>query len=430
MKAVLNDARTHKYDQIWNLGDFVGYYPFPNEVIALLRRRGAISIVGNYDLKVLDFNKNKEKWKQKKAPEKYLAFKWTYEAISRDNRKYLASLPEQIRLEIEGLKVLLTHGSPASNEEYICAQTTQRRLKELAELADADVVLSGHSHIVFSTKIWRTLFANPGSVGRPEGTGGKAAYAILQFRENSLDVENYHVEYDMEKTIQAIRKAKLPENFIKMLKEGKNLNQLQKGYKSLSRKQRDEQVDSVIEFAESCGYEEGHTQQVTKLALKLFDELKELHKMSVKERFILHCAALLHDIGWKYGQKAHHKKALNMIIQATNLPFDLHQRVIMGLIARYHRRVLPKASHKYFSDLKDSDKRIVSVLAGILRIADGLDRNHMNFVTNLNCTVLTDMILIKLDAKGSIVSEIDAAGEKSDLLQTVVGKEVIFEISG
>ena len=184
LKAVLNDARKHKYQQIWNLGDFVGYYPFPNQVIEMLRQRDALSIIGNYDLKVLAFKKNEEKWKHKKAPEKFTAFKWTYENLSKENREYLASLPEQKRIEINGLKILLTHGSPASNEEYICAQTTKQRLKELSELADADVVLSGHTHMVYSVKSGNTLFINPGSVGRPEGTGGKATYSILDFSEN------------------------------------------------------------------------------------------------------------------------------------------------------------------------------------------------------------------------------------------------------
>lgn len=118
LEAVLNDAGKHNYHEIWNVGDFVGYCPFPNEVIDLLRR-GVTSISGNYDLKVCAFEKNKEKWKQEKAPEKYLAFKWTYETLTKKNLEYLASLPGQIRLKVNGLRILLAHGSPASNEEYI-----------------------------------------------------------------------------------------------------------------------------------------------------------------------------------------------------------------------------------------------------------------------------------------------------------------------
>ena len=290
----------------------------------------------------------------------------------------------------------------------------------MADLADADIVLSGHSHFVFSKKVGKTLFINPGSVGRPEGTGGKATYSILRFGDKSVKIENHEVEYDMEKTISALHKAKLPEDFVRMLQQGKNLTQLQKGHESLTQKQRDEQLDSVMEFAQ-------HTHQVTKLALKLFDELKELHKMSVKERFILHCASLLHDIGWKYGQKSHHKRALNMIIQATDLPFDLHQRTIIGLIARYHRKAMPKSSHRHFRNLSLRDKHVVQVLAGILRAADGLDRSHLSIINDLNCTVSAEKILIKLDAKGTIISEIDTAFEKSDLLKAVFDKEVIFE---
>lgn len=222
----------------------MGYNPFPNEVIDLLRRLGAVSIIGNYDLKVLSFEKNKVKWKQKKAPEKYRAFEWTYEKLTSQNRKYLASLPEQICLKVNGLKVLLTHGSPASNEEYICSETTSQRLEELAALANADVVLSGHSHLVFSKRTGKTFFINPGSVGRPEGTDGRATYAILKFADKSVNVENYSVEYDMEKTIRAIRKEKLPEDFVRMLREGKNLTQLNKGSASLSQKQQNEQLDS------------------------------------------------------------------------------------------------------------------------------------------------------------------------------------------
>ena len=429
LEAVLNDAGRHNYHEIWNLGDFVGYYPFPNEVIDLLRKRKAVSIAGNYDLKVLSFEKNKEKWKNKKAPEKYLAFEWTYETLTKQNRKYLASLPEEIRLEVNGLRVLLTHGSPASNEEYICAETTQQRLEELAAMAKTDVVLSGHSHQVFSKQVGKTLFINPGSVGRPEGTKGRATYTILNFGDKSVDVKNYEVEYDVEKTIRAIRKAKLPEDFIKMLRQGKNLTQLKKGSNSPSLKQQNEQLDSVIEFAESCNYEEKHTKQVTKLALRLFDELKELHKMSEQERFYLHCGGLLHDIGWIKGQKAHHKTALNMIIQATNLPFDLRQRAIIGLIARYHRKALPKRSHKHFCNLTPQDQHMVSVLAGILRVADGLDVSHRNLVKDVKCKVTADKIFIRLDTSGPVISEIYSAEKKADLMRRVFDKGIIIEAS-
>jgi putative phosphoesterase len=428
LEAVLNDAGKYHFQQIWNTGDFVGYYPFPNEVTNLLRRWNAVSIAGNYDLKVLSFEENKQKWILKKAPEKYLSFKWTYEKLSIENRKYLTSLPEQICFEIDGLKILMTHGSPASNEEYICKETTQQRLKELAELAKADIIISGHSHLVFSKKIGKTLFLNPGSVGRPEGSEGKATYSILKFTEKSVDFDNYEVEYNMKKTIQAIRKAKLPEDFIRMLQQGKNLIQLKTDSNNPSQKQHAEQIDCVTAFAESFDYEQEHSQQVKKNALLLFDELQAIHGFSEQERFYLHCGAILHDIGWIKGQKGHHKAACDMIIKSINLPFDLHQRTIIGLIARYHRKALPKLTHKYFRKLSPDDQHTVSMLAGILRIADGLDRSHMSYIIDIKCKMTDREICIILYAKTPVLSEMQAATKKSDLIQHLAGKEVVFKI--
>ncbi len=194
-------------------------------------------------------------------------------------------------------------------------------------------------------------------------------------------------------------------------------------------KQRDEQIDSVMEFAESYNYEQSHAKQVTKLALIIFDDLKKLHKMSANEKFLLHCGSLLHDIGWINGQKAHHKTALNLIVNAANLPFDLQQRTMIGLIARYHRKALPETSHKYFCDLKESQRHVISSLASILRVADGLDRSHMNLINDLHCTFDDDKITIKLFTNGSAEPEISSASKKSDLMQQLFNKEVIFEIA-
>ena len=76
LEAVLNHAYGQGIDAIWNTGDWVGYNAFPNQVVTQLRESGAISIVGNYDLKVLRFKKKKKKWRHSKNPRKYLAFRY------------------------------------------------------------------------------------------------------------------------------------------------------------------------------------------------------------------------------------------------------------------------------------------------------------------------------------------------------------------
>ena len=74
LEAVLAHINENEPDveRIWNVGDFVGYGAFPNEVIERLRNENALSIVGNYDLKVLAFKQKKDKWRKKKQRRKRL----------------------------------------------------------------------------------------------------------------------------------------------------------------------------------------------------------------------------------------------------------------------------------------------------------------------------------------------------------------------
>ena len=94
LEAVLADCEKQGIERIWNLGDFVGYVPFPNETIDLLRERCEESIIGNYDLKVMSFDETSEKWKIKKSDEKYISFKWNSAALTKASRRYLEGLPK------------------------------------------------------------------------------------------------------------------------------------------------------------------------------------------------------------------------------------------------------------------------------------------------------------------------------------------------
>ena len=430
MRAVISDAESKGYSQVWNAGDSVGYCTFPNEVCGMLREIGAVSIAGNYDRKVLSFEKNRSRWAKKKDPRKYASFQWTYDNLSGENREFLESLPGDIWLEVEGVSVLICHGSPANDQEYICGETTDRRLKELAGMARTDVVLSGHSHKVFSRRVENVLFVNPGSVGRPEGTDGRACYSILRFGDGSVEVEDYQVEYDIEEAIEGISRAGLPGEYAEMLRQGKNLVQIVKGSDDPVEKQRDEQLEAVIAFAEKCEYEQAHSRQVTGLALKLFDELGGKFGLGERERFYLECAGVLHDIGWVKGRSGHHKESLKMIMKDNSLPFDSYEKSIIALVARYHRKACPKKKHPYYRDLVDEDKNTVALLGGILRVADGLDRSHFNLVSDVKCTVGDSAIVVELEAKGSIKSEICAAEKKADLLEKITQKEVIVKYDG
>jgi putative phosphoesterase len=223
LEAVLADARQREVAAIWNVGDFVGYGPFPDQVVSRLQAVGALSIVGNYDLKVLKFPAKQKKWRKTKLPQKWLAFQWAYEHLSEASRAYLRSLPQELRLEIEGHSVLLTHGSPASNEETLTPDTPQERLRALLPRARAEVIVCGHSHQAFTRQVDAAWYINTGSVGRPDDGDPRAAYAVLQLEPGNLQVEHIRLVYAVNQATAALRAFGLPEAFAQMLIQGYDL---------------------------------------------------------------------------------------------------------------------------------------------------------------------------------------------------------------
>jgi putative phosphoesterase len=233
LEAVLAHIREQDIDGIWNVGDFVGYGAFPEEVVQVfwkaeeLQNPHILNIIGNYDLKVLKFKEKKKKWRKKKHPDKYLAFKWAYESLSKKSRKYLRFLSKEIRLKVKGKRILLTHASPASNQEPLTLETPQKRLEELAQMAEADIIICGHSHQPFVREVDGVWFINPGSVGRPDDGDPRASYAVLEIASDSIDVHHYRVEYDTEQAANAIRERELPEAFAEMVLQGRSLDEVE-----------------------------------------------------------------------------------------------------------------------------------------------------------------------------------------------------------
>jgi putative phosphoesterase len=227
LEAVLAHARAHGVETVWTIGDFVGYGAFPDEVVSRLRSLGAISIQGNYDRKVLKVKQKRKDWRKNKIPEKWLAFEWAYDHLSQENRRYLRDLPDQLRFDADGHQILLVHGSPASQDEHLTLETSVDRLKELALLANTEIVVCGHSHQPFTRYATGTWFINTGSVGRPDDGDPRAAYAILELRPGQCEAIHYRVEYDVEREVAALCAMGLPEVFTRMTRQGKSLDQIQ-----------------------------------------------------------------------------------------------------------------------------------------------------------------------------------------------------------
>jgi exopolyphosphatase/pppGpp-phosphohydrolase len=186
----------------------------------------------------------------------------------------------------------------------------------------------------------------------------------------------------------------------------------------------DERITSVVHLAEACHYEPRHTHQVTRLALHLYNDLYSLHRLGTQEYFWLECASLLHDIGWIEGRKDHHKAALRIILTTTLLPFDNKERLIIGSIARYHRRALPDLRHDNFASLNPHEQQTVRILASFLRIADGLDYLHQNRVSDLVCKVTRQQVNLTCTSKKIIPNESLISLRKADLFESVFQRKL------
>jgi exopolyphosphatase/guanosine-5'-triphosphate,3'-diphosphate pyrophosphatase len=185
---------------------------------------------------------------------------------------------------------------------------------------------------------------------------------------------------------------------------------------------------SVIELARTCESEYEHVTHVSNLTLRLYDDLASLHNMEPADRFLLQCASILHDIGWVDGWKNHHKAALQIILETPMLSFNHRDRLIIGSIARYHRKALPILGHDHFAAMNIDDRHKVKVLAGFLRLADGLDRTHRGKIRDIHCKIKKQRIEIICASAFPAIEEQKGGIEKADLLSLVFDREVSIKI--
>ncbi|MGA2239528.1 MAG: YfcE family phosphodiesterase [Candidatus Bathyarchaeia archaeon] len=395
LKAVVVDARRSGIDVFLNAGDAVGFGIYPKQVIQALRSAMFLNVIGNVDLEAL------EKGLQNPSLGKNSIMQFTFRELAPSDLAYLQSLPKELRFEICDKKILLTHGTPDSVNEHIFPNTHGKRLKEIASKANADVIITGHSHIQMNRNVSGVRFVNPGSVGRPADGDYRAQYAILRF--NPFSVEFRRVNYDVEAVANGIRKRGLPESLAQVLLRGVSLDAVKEQDVVLEKKQlwrSRSTISKVRRIAKRFISDGSHAEQSRKLALMIFDKTRRLHSMDGKERYWLECAAVLHDIGLSRGNRGYHKSSLRLILNDLELPFTFRERYIVGSIARYHRKAMPASNHFNLTPLSGSERQKVAVLSSILRVAEALNYSRECIVMRIAVRVLPNQIVLECEAKG------------------------------
>jgi exopolyphosphatase/guanosine-5'-triphosphate,3'-diphosphate pyrophosphatase len=191
---------------------------------------------------------------------------------------------------------------------------------------------------------------------------------------------------------------------------------------------------SVLRLARQMDEDTEHSEHVARLALELFDATAALHGLGDDSREVLEAAALLANVGLFVSHAGHHKHSYYVIRNSELLTgFTDREIELIAQVARYHRKSAPRKKHPEFASLQRDDQQRVRVLAGILRVAVGLDRNHGRRVTRVR--VADDdrrLVIGAVPVPGQDVSlELYAAGTRSDLLADALGVPVsVVEVDG
>jgi exopolyphosphatase/pppGpp-phosphohydrolase len=204
----------------------------------------------------------------------------------------------------------------------------------------------------------------------------------------------------------------------------------------------DSQAASIESLLGASNWEQDHVRQVRRLAVRIFDSLREYHALGADEQILLEAGALLHDIGYPIDPARHHKVSARIIRAVLGTPFDREAVELIALLARYHRKGIPRLDQRRYAELDDRGRRLISWLGGILRVADGLDREHDASVVWVQTAVVDGRLEIRVSARldplnrapvgdaqdtaARLASQLAAATAKRDLLERAMGMPVVI----
>jgi exopolyphosphatase/guanosine-5'-triphosphate,3'-diphosphate pyrophosphatase len=180
----------------------------------------------------------------------------------------------------------------------------------------------------------------------------------------------------------------------------------------------------AIQLGRRYLFDESHALQVADLAVSLFDQLIEQHRLGADERRLLLAAAILHDIGQYVSYKGHHKHSLYLISNCELPGLSAVQIRVVANVARYHRKTDPEVRHVAYAGLPEEDRTRVRKLSAILRLADALDRDHLQRVESVRAAAQKGILNLELAGSSDLLLERWALQRKAELFTRVFGLEV------
>lgn len=174
-------------------------------------------------------------------------------------------------------------------------------------------------------------------------------------------------------------------------------------------------------------YDERHAEAVARLAVQVFDATRPLHGLGPEDRLVLQTAALLHDIGTFVCQVDHHKHS-HYLIEASPLPgLTPAQKRLVAVVARYHRKTLPRFRHEAYTSLSEADRERVRRLSALLGLANGLDAEHEGRVEGLDMRLAGGALRLSLRSCADLFLERWAVAKHATLFEDVYRTKVVID---
>jgi exopolyphosphatase / guanosine-5'-triphosphate,3'-diphosphate pyrophosphatase len=186
----------------------------------------------------------------------------------------------------------------------------------------------------------------------------------------------------------------------------------------------------IISAARNLGrkyhFDESHAERVREISVRLFEEMRTEQRMTDTHRLYLEVSALLHDIGLFVGSRSHHKHSYYLISSSELFGLRKRELELIANIARYHRRAMPQRSHAPFVALDRDERMLVSKLAAILRVANALDKDHLQKAIDLKISREGDQIVLMAQNMSDITMGRLALASRSDFFTEVFGKKIVL----
>jgi exopolyphosphatase/guanosine-5'-triphosphate,3'-diphosphate pyrophosphatase len=183
---------------------------------------------------------------------------------------------------------------------------------------------------------------------------------------------------------------------------------------------------AAISLGRRFMFDEAHGIHVARLAVSLFDQLKTLHGLDESDRRLLLTGAILHDVGVFMGHKKHHKHSLYLIHNSELPGLSPTEMLIVANIARYHRKNIPRERHFHFMRLSEAQRDRTAKLAALLRVADALDRSHLQQVKEVSVKGNGNRVELHLKGGEDLLLEKWAMARKKDLFEQIFSRSVIL----